>query len=626
MGDNPDSVLTAAVRPALAATARHPMLERNLFAGLVAALALVPLVMTSSFLHYDITPKVVLTIVAGALGCCWFACSAWTNTVRPATDDRLLLLAIGAHALILILCTITSAAPHLSFGGGVWRRFGLISRVAALIAVCALASLGRGRHERWLWIVRSFCICGTVTAVYAICQYFGVDPWIDSRTYRDAYWSTLRPPSTMGHAAYFATFCVQVLFWALALGSSPRPRGDRILGVVTAVLCSFALILTGTRAGLAGAGVGFLCLLVSGRRFLSVRVWIIPVGVAVFALAILYLSPSGSFLRKRLNQWVTDASGGPRLLLWRDSLSMARTRVVTGFGLETFTQYFPSFESTQMAVAYPEFAHESPHNIMLDTLLEQGLPGVLALLGLAAVCVRLGWRAVASEHRQQATFILASLAAAVAAQQFTAFTLPTYVMFLVNLALLAMLPLRRKEDAPHGARSYSSRWAWAAIGAVLIGFAAKYSTRETELSHVGSLLRRGMISSAIDEYRSVDRSGVLGETPDLWYSRRVITAIHPSTEKALQTRALQEAIEAATRASSSSEERFNAYFELAVLWALTDNGPKTEESLRGAIAWAPEWYEPHWYLSRILAASGRNEESMKESALAKALSGGRPLK
>ena len=77
-----------------------------------------------------------------------------------------------------------------------------------------------------------------------------------------------------------------------------------------------------------------------------------------------------------------DRMGGARLLLWRDSLRMAESRWAFGYGPETFSLEFPRHESIELARAYPDFYHESPHNIFLDALDSEGVVGLAALAAM----------------------------------------------------------------------------------------------------------------------------------------------------------------------------------------------------------------------------------------------------
>jgi hypothetical protein len=491
-------------------------------------------------------------------------------------------------------------------------------RLSSLIAVAALFLLAYGRTNRWLWVLRGFCITATAASVYAVCQFFGFDPFLDSAVYRDMEAQVNRPPSTVGHATYFATLAMQVGFWGLALSAQPCLRWDRVLGLTTSTVCFYAMLLSGTRAGLVSTLIGVLIFVLIARHF-SLRMWI-PALIAAAALLAVFLSGAGIFLHGRAAQWAADM-GGPRLLLWRDSLAMALTSPLTGFGPETFTQQFPAFASTTISTAYPDHHQESTHNIFLDTLLEQGGIGLLALLLLAAVCVWIGWKS-SEKLSQRSIFMLSALAAALTAQQFTAFTLPTYVLLLVNLALIASLG---STPAPAGSISLTARAAWLLIGILCVSAAVRVSQREFALRQIDTSLKSGNITEAIDAYEHLDTALLFGETPDLWYSRQLLTSLRSSSNAHLKDRVWRATLRSAVRASTISEERHNALFHLAYLWSLSEDAPRMEESLRAAIRWAPGWYKPHWYLSKLLAAKGQKAEAEHEASLARSLSGGRPL-
>src|SRR5204863_5020769 len=114
------------------------------------------------------------------------------------------------------------------------------------------------------------------------------------------------------------------------------------------------------------------------RRIAAAAGTVVLVGVAFFA------SPLGWPLRSRTRWYMEDPWGGARIALWRDSLRMGLNRLPFGYGPEVFGASFPHWESKELARAYPDFAHESPHNIFLDALIAQGIAGPLLL---AAFCV-----------------------------------------------------------------------------------------------------------------------------------------------------------------------------------------------------------------------------------------------
>jgi O-antigen ligase len=161
-------------------------------------------------------------------------------------------------------------------------------------------------------------------------------------------------------------------------------------------------------------------------------------GGAVAALALFYVSPAGQMLRSRTRWYREDPRGGARLLLWRDSVTLASRHLLAGIGPETFSSAFPQVQSAALSRAYPGFYYESAHNIFLDALTAQGLVGLLALLGFIGLGFYAAW-----EGRKTDPVLAGSLGACLAAglvtHQFTVFTAPTAVYFCLTVAMLVAL-------------------------------------------------------------------------------------------------------------------------------------------------------------------------------------------
>ena len=81
-------------------------------------------------------------------------------------------------------------------------------------------------------------------------------------------------------------------------------------------------------------------------------------------------------------------------------------------------------------------------------------------------------------------------------------------------------------------------------------------------------------------------------------------------------------MEAGIRATSTAEDRQNAWFNLATLFAAENNVTATERSLRNAIAWSPNWFKPHWSLAQLLEMTNRHSEALLEAQSAFERNGG----
>jgi O-antigen ligase len=534
------------------------------------AVALIALILTPGLLfHFDVTPKLVVLLAAAAV------------SLIPLQISRLAGLAILTLAS-LALSTALSANPGLSFWGTQWREYGALTQAAIVIFAWGVASTG-GRGEV---LVRAVCIAGAVTSAYGIAQYLGWDPVLPAAAYHigEGIWTIVRPPSTLGYVSYFATWLVFVVFFNLALPGR--------IGKICAGLALIALVLTGTRAAMVGMAVGAVVWLWwRGVRISRRVVW----GglVTLIVVGALYAWP----LKSRARWFAEDPWGGARPLLWRDSLRMGLARPLAGHGPETFTATFPQYESAALARAYPDFAHESPHNIFLDALVGQGVAGLALLAAWCVLGFAAAWK-LRAEHREWAACLAGALAGGIVSQQFTVFTIPTGVMFFTTVALAAGLA--------EGHLASARRWP---LALPLLYFAVRIAFADRALALTQRDLTGGDLASADTHYAAS------GAQADLWYSRALL-----ATRK---FEAIQRAAVVGERATRTAEDPFNAWYSLSAIYAARNDAAGAERCLRAAIAAHPTWYKPHWMLAQVLAVESRPEEALREAALASELDGGK---
>jgi len=552
--------------------------------------------------YFDVIPKVAI-VLAGAAVALWMP---W-----PAISSRRMKWLWGILAvegIAVLIATAASAHRWFSFYGSTWRRRGVLAELAVLILAAAAAGTYRA-DRRWL---RIMVLSGLPVAIYAIFQYFGIDPLMDPAGYRfgEGQFMIVRPPGTLGHAAYLATYLLFVVFAGAALARMEAGLW-KWAAAVTTVVAGFAIVLSGTRAALLG--------LIAGAIFIALRErvnwkWTAATGVLLMVLAAFYISPAGARLRARAFWSSEDRLGGSRLMLWRDSLRMAGGRWLAGYGPETFAIEFPRHESLELERAYPDFYHESPHNIFVDALLSEGVLGLAGLIALVAsglVCARgaLGGAFVAM----------------LVSQQFTAFTVPTELYFYLCVAMLVSERLPKKgtdrsvhRSAPGSGRDVASGDRVVSplfqrfskfLAIPFVGLAVYLSWGDVLLGSARRAMDRGQAGLAAE---LVDRARELGVSADLYFSRRFLTAkIWPA------------AIRAATSAPETGDDPQNALVNLAAFKATANDSRGVEETLRQAIAAAPDWYKPHWLLAQVLELGGRVPEAKAEAQAAADRDGGK---
>jgi len=578
--------------------------------------ALVPLVITPGLLSYfDITPKIAVLLFGLSLSLLYPVTNLSNlRVLLGARAGRWFAALIGLTWLVGGIATAFSTYPLLSLNGGNWRRYGFVVESALLLFVLFAAAWLAADQRNVLVLLRASVASGGVAALYGIAQYFGWDPWLPAKAYQagEGPFTIVRPPGTLGHADYFAAWLLMVTFFGLALMQLEKTRGARWVATGVSMLAVIALVLNGTRSALLGLLAGMIALVILNRPRVGTRMVMIAAAVAALG-AVFFLSPAGTKLRARVHWSTEDVWGGARPLLWRDSLRMALNRPWAGYGPETFATEFPRFESTELARAYPDFYHESPHNIFLDALTRGGVAGLSLLLGLCGLAM---WAAKWRARPEVAAGLVASLVC----QQFVVFVVPTALYFLLLIAILVVEPER--------AVSERRRPGWlmpvsVAASLLFAGFAVRLLVADRALAVVNQRIESGDAVGAAEKYLTVLRWGLPGAGADLNYSRAMGRLAARTPIFATRLQATQQALDAAIRATRTAEDRQNAWYNLATLLAGQNDAAGVERSLQNAIAWSPNWFKPHWALAQLLEAAHRHGEAVKEARLAWDLDGGR---
>jgi O-antigen ligase len=593
-----------------------------LVAGVCLFVPLLILPASVSF-SFDSLPKAVYLLLSAAIVLLLpggFARNV--SNLLSTTAGKLFLMFALIGAISLIVSSLSSVDPQLSFFGTRWRYFGAFSQLAALAMGIAAAGCFTDRRTALFFSLRMFSLAGLLAAVYALFQLFGFDPLLAPGLYTLAF-NITRPPSSLGHPGYLAGFETIVFFAALAARQGEKRRLWRLVLAACAGFALTAIFVSGTRAAVLAVVLCFP-IFFAIRKVRGLHGWtpwvLLVSSVAVFGL--LALAPQGRGLRQRLRQSTQDF-GGPRLLVWKDTLGLLQVRALTGSGPETFTVVFPRVESRELYLRYPDFQQESPHNVFLDAAVAQGIPGLLELLFAAILA---GWCAWKTEeaNRDVAYILCAGVAACLIFHQFFAFTLPAYCGFLLLLsalvALSAPLNLKRPELTRGGRVTLAFSGALLAI--VLLASAAQLSLTDYAFAHIDSLLKRGDLAGAVEQYHFARRWRFVGDSPDLWYSQQMAWAVQAVPAGELQQLARAEAMESSRIAfENPGEDRVTAAYHRAILCASSGEQQEAETAARRLSLEAPNWYQPHWILGRLLVGRGHLEEGQRETELALALVG-----
>lgn len=585
-------------------------------ACLALALALVPLAMLPGILLYwDITPKVVLLTGTAAVWLLAARLPAVLGSLAASRLGRGVLACIFLQMLSLVLSTLWSVSPSLSVSGSDWRRLGLPVQAALLLCfVASLQATMRGLRARLLLLrvaAVAACLCGS----YVVAQYFNLDPLLDRRLYSvQAEKLVIRPPGTFGAGSYYANYAANVAFLALAMFRLEKQRVWRVVAAAAIFLSVLGTVLAGTRSAVLGIIAGCIVLLIGRwKKKPARRAFAVAGAVAVLATAF-YISPAGGFVRNRVIQIAGDWKGGTRLLLWRDSIRMPIAHPLVGWGLDTFGSQFPKFESVELASDYPDVYNESPHNLVLDCAVSQGLVGVTALIGwicLAAFQIRRNGCPRGSAQRA----IVAGLFATLVAHQFFCPTAPNALYLYFSLALLLGWDIRSVNGTAglDGRRVLRGALLCArvAIAGSLILFTIQLWEADRSLGMARRSLSERRLSEAIDEYRTSREWAPAGFNASLWFSRMLVSATKAGAPLGAVLPVLNET---ARDAFYHAEERQNACYQFALLQVGQQQLPEADLTLRHCMELEPAWYRTYWADAVVLSRLGRFKQA-QETAL-----------
>jgi O-antigen ligase len=572
--------------------------------------ALLPLLMTPALLfHYDTTPKTLLLC-----GVFLVAVSRVRNipaelaSLRSRSSGRLLIVLASASVAWFAVSAAFSSRFTLSILGSGWREFGVATMAALCFTTVLVAAHLCSRPDRIALLLRAATVAGLLVSIYGIAQYFDIDPFQSLQAYHapDGDAVIVRPPGTFGHADYFGWWLAIDFFCALAAGKT-ESRGWRRLAVPSACLILVASLLTGTRSALIAIAVGSLLPApVQGLRFRAR--YMMSGAIAAGLLALFLFTAPGERLRARIAWTQHEPTGGARPLLWRDSLRMAAAKPLTGFGPEMFSTSFGPWESDNLSRLYPDFHHESPHNVALDALTEAGIPGLALVLAWAV----LGFRAATSALRSRAK-IAPALAAGILASGIAAlFSAAVMPPILLTLLLLGVLTASEMPDrAPQPARSRG----WAAVAAPAAAGIAVFACLLAASDYCLAAFQR---HPGVAEYNTVLSLPLPVAAEDIYVSR-VLTSVCGKVNSGSLYDCWRTAVRAAARATATADDPANAWYNLAQFTAAQNDIGGTRMALTRASQSAPKWFKPHWAMAELSIRTGDRANARAEAERAASL-------
>lgn len=406
--------------------ARGTGMERFLFWALIALVALAPLPLASN----RPLPAALFSLAAGLLLALW-AAALLTGRARLAVSPRKIVWPLTLFGAVALWIFLQAMPLPGAWGDPVWREAAaaLGEPLSASISVNPQATLSGLMRllaygavfwltlqlardpERARSAMTAAAVIGAAYALYGIAVYAAGNGWVT--IYRKwAYHEALT--STFVNRNSYATFAGLGLLCAVAwlvsgirhLIALERPLRRKVALVAEAIFAqSFArtiavllllaaLLLTGSRAGVAASLIGLFVLLLAMTRGSTLRpMQVLVAGGVVGGIALTALALGGDLLVDRLAETGRDASAIDRELTYSATMDAISTAPWTGTGYGTYREVFAAWRPEALSSG---FYWDKAHNDYLENALELGLPAMLALnlaiALLAAEALRGLWR------------------------------------------------------------------------------------------------------------------------------------------------------------------------------------------------------------------------------------------
>jgi hypothetical protein len=168
--------------------------------------------------------------------------------------------------------------------------------------------------------------------------------------------------STLGNPNRFAKYLVLITPLALSAFLFRKPLKRTILSLVFLPLSFLSLWITGSLAGMLGAFVGILIVLLGRNKWIALLIFLCGIGFY-------------SLNHKKLNKLTLPRSTRVRIYTLKHIVpQMFKARPVTGCGLGTYRKVAPKYDKEKHGL------HYHAHNMYAHYLCETGILGLIAFL------------------------------------------------------------------------------------------------------------------------------------------------------------------------------------------------------------------------------------------------------
>ena len=203
---------------------------------------------------------------------------------------------------------------------------------------------------------------------------------------------------TLGQKNVLGAFLAMLVPLAYRELTEADSWSKRVIALNAITIIGVALILTLSRSAWLGTAVAAVVLVAGGYRpNLRLGISLVLI-VLVGGLIVGGLWATGTVRTEQIDQL---SAGGDRPAVWRDTLRLAASRPLLGYGPDNFGLVFPRFQTTYIGPQQWDKAHAES----LQVASTQGLVGLATYILVLAAFIRAFWR---GRHREGAVAIFSA--------------------------------------------------------------------------------------------------------------------------------------------------------------------------------------------------------------------------
>ena len=631
------------------------LIDRVIWFSYLALAIITPLLFSTKNSELFEVPKMIFVYLAATI-------ILFATLIKFVLDKKILIpksWPLAAFLIFLIfqtLSTFTSIDKFTSIFGYPSRlNGGLLSQFAYFtILATALINLNLAKARQLLLAIVTSAVA---VSLWGIPAHFGRDPSclilsgrLTSSCWQKDFDPTLRIFSTLGQPNWLASYLVIVLPLAISFILVFSKNLPKFLLTLISLIIFTALIMTNSRAGLAGLVLS-LAIFFFWQRLQALRQNLKYLFILFFGFTVITVI-FGTSLFSRIGealksdqlpqstnqkpetsqvspQTAPTESGQIRLVVWQGALAVFKHWPILGSGPETFAYSYYLFRpASHNQTTEWNFFYNKAHNEFLNYLANVGILGTLAYVAFLFFVIWQLFKISRGKSSEAAVFTKATLSAIVGYQTTIFFGFSTVagqvVMFLLIASALAFIDKKTLKEIKFGLFKKTAFKIVTALvltifglylifGVLRIYFADLLTSRAKAIDSAGSLT---IYSDAVSIF-PVSNPFYLA---DFAYESAIYTAgsDSPQTAKGLATQTdtlAQKALSQSPNNLIITRRIANAYLLISAVdekyakVALTSGQKLTQL--------APTDPQVYLTLGKIQAGLGRNEEAKKtlETAL-----------